>query len=277
MACVSLEKFRLITGLSETAMSSDKAIQAITTASALANRLTRRYIGGVIEYVRPNESNTAAILKVHSHGLPSTGKVFLSGIGTAGLNGVVSYTTVDEHQIQIAGVISAPTVEKGILCKQFKTRGRVFSGIAVMMPGPICFVEEVRTRLSANVGAPFADGSEIIANDWYCDVSSPNMSCEIEIYRDVLVRRRVSGRINPVVDRSRSEIEATYYAGFAHGIPADLESAVCAIAQEVADDPSGRFQSENFEDYSYARADPEVVRKIPTSAIATLMNYRPTR
>lgn len=277
MASVSLDKFRSVSGLSDTAMSTDNAIQAITTASALANRLTRRYVGDVIEYVRPTSSNTKALIKVHGHKLPATGKVFLSGIGVPALTGVVSYTALNEHEIEIAGVANAPSVERGILCRQFKTRGRVFSGVAVMMPGPICFVEQIRNRLSGVVGAPFQDGSEMNAEDWYCDVSSPNMSCEIEIYRDVLVRRRVANRINPVVDRAKAEIEATYYAGFANGIPADLETAICAIAKEVAMDPSGSFQSENFEDYSYQRADPEIVRKMPTSAISTLISYRPVR
>ena len=277
MASITLDKFRLVTGLTDAVINRQSAMQAIASGSAAARLITGREFGHVIEYAEQVPTTTNVVISILSHKLPETGKVFIHGTGVAGLTGVLDYTVVDSDKIQIAGVtLSERIVNKGVVCVQTKAQFRVTEGVVVLERGPVAKVTEVRIRKGDHdlASGPFDAASIIDSSKWYIDTASPCWNCELEVYGPTTVFTRRPGRINPVKHKSRRAAQVVFYSGCFTGIPDDLTTAIAAISKEIAQDPSGMFQSENYDYYSYQRMDPAMVAKLPTSAIATLFSYR---
>jgi hypothetical protein len=272
MSFVRLDKFRLVTGIDESQLPRDSALQVLSVASSIANRFCGRDFGLAIEYVV--QDGAYAAISVPWHGLKSSGSIYIQGAGISGLTGEVQYTTVDQHTIRVSGVTVSSMVQSGLIARQRIARARVIENVAIVGNGPIAFIKEIRSRALSSDTTPFPEAGQLDSKDWYCDTREPNLAGEIEIYRDLQIRRRVPGMIRPVAVKSLREIEVTYYAGMVLGVPEDLQSAVCAIARDLQKDPSGAYQQESIEDYSYSRLDPQLVRKVPTSAIATLLGYQ---
>lgn len=273
MAAITISKFRLVTGASEATLSLDAAVQAVLMATSMANRLTGRYFGHAIESVAQDGSDV--LLTVYGHGQQGTATVLILGTGVAELTGEVECTVVDAHTLRVAGVTSDYIEGRGMIAMPMIRQSQVIQNMAIVAPGPVAMVKEVRARV-AQVGSdgPFPLTSVMQTSDWYCDTRSPNLRGELEIYASTEVYRRVRGLINPVLQKVLRELEVTYYAGFASGMPDDLAGAIAAFAQVIASDPSGLFQSENFEDYSYQKMDPAMMRAMPTSAMSVILGYR---
>jgi hypothetical protein len=273
VAAVRLARFREISGLTADSMSDASAISALNAATAIANRIAGRNFGHAIEGVF--QSGSAARLRINGHRLPNSGSVFIAGTGIATLDGEKSFTRVDENTISIASVTVPATYQNGWIASQFVSRARVMDAVAVVNPGPIALVKEVRSRAAAESGlGPFPASMTLNVNDWYCDTRVPNLRCDVEVYKDTTVYRRYRGLINPVAQTVLREIEVTYYAGFTTGVPDDLQVAITAFAQAIDTDPDGGYGSESFEDYSYQRLEPATVRALPTSAISVVLGYR---
>lgn len=278
MATITLERFRLITGLSDSAIGSQEAIQAICAGSGVARRITGREFGHAIEFAEQIDA-TDVLLRIYRHQLPDTGSVYIQGTGISGLVGELEYTAIDQDHIRIEDVsVASRVVNKGVVCIQATNQYHVAEGVVVIEPGPVAAVSEVRLRrmtaMASGSGDPFDDDSVALATDWYIDTSKPNWRGELEIYAATQVWKRVRGMINPVKQKARREAKITYFAGCALGVPDDLMTAIAAISKEIAQDPSGVFQSENYDYYSYQRADPAMIAKLPTSAISVLFSYR---
>jgi hypothetical protein len=272
MAAVRLERFRLMSGLAESQLSSELALLAIRGATVLANRFCGRHFGDVVESVTP--SGTNATLSIPGHGYDPSGTVLLLGTGIAGLTGEVSYQVVDESTLSVSGVTISVPITKGFAAKKIISKSRVMDLVATISPSPVAMVKEVRMRSVGQDDGPFPSSSTLANSEWFCDTREPSLSGELEVYRNVLVRKRVPGMIKPVVQRSLKEIEVTYYAGFIRGIPEDLQTAICSIGKELATDSAGGFAQESYEDYSYQRMDPELLRRLPASALSTLARYQ---
>lgn len=272
MSFVRLDKFRLATGIDETQLPRDESLNLLAVASSIANRFCGRDFGLAIEYAVQDGSNVA--ISVPYHGLKESGSVYIQGTGVAGLTGEIPYTVVDQHTIRVASVTVASMVEKGVIARPCVAKARVIENVAIVSRGPIALVKEIRSRALSSDSTPFPSAGALPTSAWYCDTREPNLVGEIEVYQDTQMRRRVPGMIRPVLVTSLREIEVQYYAGFVFGVPEDLQSAVCAIARDLHKDPSGAFQQESIEDYSYSRLDPQLVRKVPTAAISTLMGYQ---
>jgi hypothetical protein len=272
MAAVRLDRFRLISGLSESQLPSDLALLALRSASVLANRFCGRHFGDVVESISASGSN--ATILIPGHGFDPSGTMLLLGTQNPGLTGEVAYQVVDESTLSVAGVTTTQPITKGFAAKRIVSKSRVMDMIATIAPSPVAMVKEVRMRSVGQDDGPFPSSSALVSSEWFCDTREPSLSGELEVYRNVLVRKRVPGMIQPVVQRSLKEIEVTYYAGFIRGIPEDLQTAICSIAKELATDSSGHFAQESYEDYSYQRMDPELLRRLPASALSTLARYQ---
>ena len=272
MAAVRLERFRLVSGLSESQLPSDQAMLALRSASVLANGFCGRHFGDVIESVHASGGN--ALVSIPGHGFAPSGTVLLLGTGNPELTGEVTYQVIDESTLSVAEVSIAQPITKGLAAKRIVSKSRVMDMIATIAPSPVAMVKEVRMRSVGQDDGPFPSSSLLVSSEWFCDTREPSLSGELEVYRNVLVRKRVPGMIQPVVQRSLKEIEVTYYAGFIRGIPEDLQTAICSIAKELATDSSGQFAQESYEDYSYQRMDPELLRRLPASALSTLARYQ---
>ena len=272
MAAVRLDRFRLVTGTPESQLSSEAALMALRSASSLANQFCGRYFGDAIESINPSGQNV--LVSIPGHGYEPNGKVLLVGTSNAGLTGEVDYQVLDESTLLVPGVSIAQPIQRGFAAKRIRSKLRVIDSLAVIAPGPVAMVKEVRMRSLDDFAGPFPDSSILASSEWFCDTREPSLSGELEIYRNVLIRRRVPGMIQPVVQRAWKELEVTYYAGFIRGVPEDLQSAIAAIAKELAIDPSGAFQQESYEDYSYQRLDAHLLRQLPASAISTLVRYQ---
>jgi hypothetical protein len=162
----------------------------------------------------------------------------------------------------------------------FKGKYKVLDSVATLAPGPICRVSEVRLRTGiVDSNGPFPDDSVMTTSQWHMDTTIPDLSCELEVYGNTAVFKRVPGLINPVRSRITKEIQVSFYAGYVYGVPYDLQAAIAAMASELGSSGGvtsvgGYIQSESFEDYSFSAGDAAELRNIPTSAIATLMRYQ---
>ena len=276
MASITLAKFRLVSQLSTEMLSTESAIQALCSGTGVARRITGREFGHAIEFAEQITGTTDVKIQIYGHHLPSSGTVLVGGTGIAGLTGLLPYTVIDQNSIRIAGVTLATRVTVGIVCPKITAMARVTDQVAVLSPGPIARVSQLRIRIGNMLvaGGPFPDSTIAPTDSWYIDTSEPSWKGEVEIFTNTTLYKRVAGMINPVKQRSRREVQATFYSGCLLGIPEDLETAIATISAEIAKDPSGAFQSENYDYYSYQRMDPAMVAKLPTSAVATLFSYR---
>lgn len=278
MAAITLEKFRLVSQLNDAALPREQAIQALIAGSGVARQVTGREFGHAIEFAEQIPTTDNVAITIFAHHLPESGTVYVRGTGVVALEGLLAYDVLDVNSIMISDVtLAEKVIQKGVVCVPCTKQARVVEGVAVLEPGPVAKVTEVRLR-SADYGngdGPFPDGSIIDSSRWYIDTTSgPSWNGEIEIYGNSTVYKRVPGMINPVKQKARRESLTTFYSGCFLGLPDELAVAIASIAKEIAQDPSGSFQSENYDYYSYQRMDPSLVSKLPTSAIATLYSYR---
>lgn len=279
MSIIRVDQFRAITGVSSSVLSDDLVQSGIKAASAIANRVTGRYFGQVIDLVSADGSD--AVITICGHGLPPTGKVFIQGTGIVALTGEVTYTAIDANKIRVAGVtVSTPVLRTGMIGANFKGKFKVLDSVVVLAPGPVCKVSEVRLRTGVvDSSGPFPDDSVLSTSAWYIDTTVPDLVGELEIYVNTAIYRRVPGFITPQRQKVTKEIQVSFYAGYVYGVPYDLQTAIAAMASELGSNGGvalvgGYVQSESFEDYSYSAGDVSELMNIPTSAIATLMRYQ---
>lgn len=281
MAAVRLSTFRLITGMTVDVLPDEKAILALRSATAIANRMTGKLMGHVIESVTAlagEVSGTGVVVKAYGHGLPETGMVLIQGTGVSGLDDEKEFVRIDEDRIAILGAFSLTTpVAKGLLFVRKSSLADVVGLIARVAPGPVARIIDIRERSGDRETGPFPEESILDPTTYECDYENQSIVTRIEVYERVGRMMRVPGRIRPVPDRRLRDIQVNYYAGFPNGLPDDLRTAISAFAKAIAEDPTGSMQSENFEDYSYSTATAEIIRQLPTSAISVIMRYRTGR
>lgn len=276
MASITLAKFRLVTQLSDDVLPREQAIQAMCAGSWAARRITGREFGHSIEFAKQIPATNDVAIEIFGHKLPDSGKVLMGGTGVVALTGVLDYVSIDKDHIKVANVTLATQIACGVVCPQVIAQSRVIEQMAILQPGPVARVIEVRIRRGSMLsgGGPFPDSSIAPTTAWYASTASPSWNGELEVYGNTESFVRRPGMINPVKVRTKREIQAVYYAGCLLGMPDDLETAIASVGSELAKDPSGMFQSENYDYYSYQRMDPEMISKLPMSALATLYSYR---
>jgi hypothetical protein len=278
MVAIRLEDFRLRTGLSESVLPTALAVSKLASATALAQRLSDRVFGHAIELVEADGSD--AIITAYRHGLPASGKVFLSGLSTAGLTGAVSYTRVDTDSIRVADVTVAATVEgEGMLAIPVTKDVELLEQMVRLGPGPIAGVEELRV-----IGSNWEDEGEfgsaqivdpslyyVVTDGTHCWSGEVEVSSRVQTYTS----KRRPGMINAIRVNQRRKVRAKFFAGCVEWIPDDILEAIGAIAQQLVSDPLGEHNSESYDYYSYSRLSADEIRKMPTSAVATLLRYKP--
>ena len=278
MVAIRLEDFRLRTGLSESVLPTALAISKLASATALAQRLSDRVFGHAIELVETDGSD--AIITAYRHGLPATGKVFLSGLSTAGLTDAVSYTREDTDSIRVAGVTVAATIEgEGMLAIPVTKDVELLEQMVRLGPGPVAGVEELRV-----IGSNWEDEGEfgtaqivdpslyyVVTDGTHCWSGEVEVSSRVQTYTS----KRRPGMINAIRMNQRRKVRAKFFAGCVEWIPDDILEAIGAIAQQLVSDPLGEHNSESYDYYSYSRLSADEIRKMPTSAVATLLRYKP--
>lgn len=275
MAAVKIARFRMTSQLDEAALTNEAAVLVVCAASSIAERISGRQFGLAIEIGVPETG--ATVITAYNHGLAPAGTVLVGGSGLPDVDGVHEYVAIDANTIRLTTVEAMIPFETGRIAVPSVARARVYDMVANIHPGPVAKVSEVRMRAASTGGdGPFPTTAALGEDEWHCDTRTPNLSGEIEVYKNVTVQRRLRGMINPVSQKVMKEIEVSYFAGFPSSIPEDLATAISSVATTIATDPNGGFQSENFEDYSYQKVDPATLRAIPSSAISVILGYRAT-
>ena len=278
MVAIRLEDFRLRTGLTESALPTELAISKLASATALAQRLSDRVFGHAIELVEADGDD--ALIRVYRHGLPTSGKVFLSGLSIAGLTGAVSYTREDADSIRVADVTVASEIEgEGMLAAQVTKDVELLEHMLRLNPGPVAGVEELRVVGSGwDVDGEFGTAQIVdpalyylVTDGTHCWSGEVELSDQVRTYTS----HRRPGMINRVRTNGRRRVRAKFYAGCVEWVPDDILEAIGAIAQQIVSDPLGEHGSESYEYYSYSRLSPDDIRKMPTSAVHTLLRYKP--
>lgn len=277
MSAITLDEFRTITGMDEASLPRTTLIPKLAAATAIANRMSNRIFGHAIESIQTSGSDV--VITVMRHGLPSSGKVYLSDTGAAGLTGAVSYTKIDADSIRVAGVTVASAIEgRGMLAVPNAITFEVASHMVRIKPSPVAAIEDVRIRDSNWEENGAFPSSTIVDPDYYLLASDGDVcwSGELEFSKslNVSLTERRPGLIRPIKSRSRRIAKVNYYAGCVDQVPADLKEAIAAFTMAIAKDPMQDFASESYEYYSYSRLSAEEQRKLPTSAIATILRYR---
>lgn len=278
MVALRLEDFRLRTGLSESVLPTALAITKLASATALAQRLSDRVFGHAIELVEDDGGD--AVITAYRHGLPASGKVFLSGLSIAGLTGAVSYSRIDADSIRVADVTVAATVEgEGMLAVPVTKDVELLEQMVRLGPGPVAGVEELQV-----VGSNWEDEGEfgsaqivdpslyyVVTDGAHCWSGEVELSSRVQTYTS----KRRPGMINAIRVNQRRKVRAKFFAGCVEWIPDDILEAIGAIAQQLVSDPLGEHNSESYDYYSYSRLSADEIRKMPTSAVATLLRYKP--
>jgi hypothetical protein len=278
MAAIQLEHFRSITKVSDSVLSRSEAIAAIKGATAFANRLTGRCWGHAIESSVSNGSGGAKV-QVFGHGLGVATQVRLSNAGSSLLNGIKTVTAIDPDTLSIASCNISESYETGWMQPQFVTSTQAIGETVRLYPSPVVAIGEVRARVGAlsSEGA-YPDTTIVDPTNYFLDVDGQGMNWggELELAPGVVSDRwkRVRGYMNPVKQRNKKTIRVTFYAGCTNGVPEDVAVAIAGIAKTMSEDQTGEFNSENYDYYSYSRLSAEEIRKLPTSAVATLLRYR---
>jgi hypothetical protein len=278
MAAIQLEHFRSITKISDAILSRSEAIAAIKGATAFANRLTGRCWGHAIES-SVSDGDGGAKVQIFGHGLGIATKVRLSNTGSSLLNGIKTVTAIDADTLAIASCAIATSYETGWMQPQFIESTQVISDMVRLNPSPVTAIGEVRARVGAltSEGA-YPDTTIVDETDYFLDVDAQGMNWagELELAPGVNSDRwkRVRGYMNPVKQRNKKSVRVTFYAGCANGVPDDVAVAIAGIAKTMSEDQTGEFNSENYDYYSYSRLSAEEIRKLPTSAVATLLRHR---
>lgn len=277
MVALRLEDFRLRTGMTEDALPTALALSKLTAATALSQRIADRVFGHAIELVEADGSD--ALITVYRHGLPASGKVFLSGLSIAGLTGAVSYTRVGTDTIRVAGVAVASTIEgEGMLAVPITKDVDLIEEKIRIGPGPLAGVEELRL-----VGSNWEDDGEfasaqIIDPSLYYMVTDGTHCWSNEVIMSSRVQatsyRRRPGMINRVRMNAQRKVRAKYFMGCVEWIPDDILEAVAAIATKLISDPLGDQGSESYDYYSVTRVGAYEIAKMPTSAIYALQRYK---
>ncbi len=278
MVAIRLADFRLRTGLTESVLANDLAKVKLASATALAQRLSDRVFGHAIETVAASGGD--AIITAYRHGLPASGKVFLSGLSIAGLTGAVSYTRVDADSIRVAGVTVGSTITgQGMIAVHVTKDVDLLEQMVRLGPGPVAGVEELRV-----VGSNWEDEGEfgtaqiidpslyyVVTDGTHCWTGEVEVSSRVQTYTS----KRRPGMINAIRVNQRRKVRAKFFAGCVEWIPDDILEAIGAIAQQLVSDPLGEHNSESYDYYSYSRLSADEIRKMPTSAVATLLRYKP--
>jgi hypothetical protein len=277
MSAILLDDFRQRSQTTEQTLPRTLAIAKIAAATAIANSLANRVFGHAIESISTDGSDV--VIRVFRHGLSQSGKVYLTGTGAAGLTGAVSYTRIDADSIRVAGVTVAETIEgQGLLAVPRTIDLEIVSNMMRIKPGPVAAIEDIRIRSTSweELGA-FPDSAIVPTNEYLLAKDGPNCwSGEVEFSRalSTVVMERRPGYIRPVRSRIRRIARANYYAGVVDVMPDDLIDAISAFAKGLATDPLADKASESYEYYSYSRLTADEQKKLPTSAIATILRYR---
>jgi hypothetical protein len=274
MSLMTLDEFRLATQLGEDDLPRERAVQAMASASGLANGLTQRYFGHAVEWARTVNSQTHVL--VYRHGLAPTGRVYIGG--NTPISGARDYAVVDRDTIWLTNVtLQAGVSVTGVRMAVEKSyECRVISGEVVIPEGPIVSVTEVRRRRNT-VGIPTDSGTVLLETEWYFAglPGDPVLDGVIEVSGRTYTTRRRPGYILPVRESNTTDLRVTCFVGYADAVPFDLVEAACKIGKTLVMDISGgQFQSESFEDYSYSRLDPNVVMQLPTSALGVVTRFR---
>lgn len=277
MSAITLDEFRLRSRMSEAQLPRDLAIRKLTAATAMANRVANRIFGHAIESIVTSSSDV--IIRVFSHGLPASGKVYLTGTGAAGLTGSVPYSRVDSDSIRVTGVTVPSTIEgQGMLSVPMSIDKEIVSNMVRITPGPVAAIEDIRLRASGweDIG-PYPDSSIIDPDLYILAKDGPQCwSGELELSKSLTTvgQERRAGLIRPMKSRTRRLMRVSFYAGCVEAMPEDIAEAIAAFTMSLAKDPAADKASESYEYYSYSRLTADEQRKLPTSAIATLLRYR---
>lgn len=263
MAAITLSTFRLVTGLQVSDLPDLQAVWRIRSGSAVAARVCGRCFGHAIE--RIDESGSDVRIKVYGHGLPTTGKIWISGIGQAAIDGEQTYTVVDQDTLQVAGkglVGDTAVVDRGRISVAMTCRSRVIGSEVDVYPG-----------IPVSVVSVTDDQGDVLPSTLYRLVGDV-----VELYVDKRGYRREPRMIRPIRQASMSAVDIVYYAGMLQSLPDDLAGAIATIGNQTAainaSTGVGVFQSENHEDYSYQLMPWSEAAKLPTTAMATLSSYR---
>ena len=264
MAAITLNTFRLVTGLSIAEVSDVQAIWRIRQGSAIAARVCGRCFGHAIE--RIEESGADVRIKVYGHNLPATGKIWISGVGQTAIDGEQTYTVVDQDTLQVTGKSLAgdtAVTDRGRISVSMTCKSRAIGSEVDVYPGfPVRVVSVTDT-----------DGN-VLAASLYRLVGEV-----IELYAITQGYRRERRMIRPIKQASSlSAVDVVYYAGMLQSLPDDLTAAIATVGNQAsvvnAASGAGVFQSENHEDYSYQLMPWAEAAKLPTTAMATLASYR---
>lgn len=297
MASITLSSFRTISEIDSDTLSDERALMLINIASSMVSQITGIQTGlaidpAALDVTNPqpilyttldggnaySDFNTVpgdAVIGVYQHGVDGQEVVLICGTGVAGLDGIRTVVAIDKNTLMVEGV-SPPQggVRQGVICKKAVSHVRVIDEFADVMPAPIAQVIDLRQRDVWSQGDPYPETGIVDPDAWRFYPEATELSNRIHVKLGKVALRRVPGRIRPALDRRTLDIQANYYAGFSTGVPADLFNAISVFVSQLATDLSGSLQSESFEGYSFQKASPEVLRSIPTSALAVLENYK---
>ena len=278
MVALRLEDFRLRAGVTEDVLGTELCLSKIASAQEMSQRIAGRVFGHAIELVEADGDD--ALIRVYRHGLPASGKVYLSGLNIAGLTGIVSYTREDIDSIRVADVTVAQTIEgEGMLAMPYTKDVDLLDQTIRLGPGPLAAVEEMRVCGSNwEDDGGFGTAQIIDPTLWYMNKDGRyNWANEVHVSDRVDIRstRRRPGMINSVRVTARRKVRATYYLGCVESVPEDILEAIAAIAMKLVNDPLGDQGSESYDYYSVTRTNAYEIALMPTTAVSTLIRYRP--
>lgn len=278
MAATSIATYRLMTGIDATIQADESVGVFLGAASAMITGITGRQLGHYVESLTASGADTVAT--IYGHMLDGSGEAWLFGDG---INQKVSYEWIDRNRIRLVGYNAPTNVVAAHLFPQVTGDFAVMSGRIRVATPPIYSVEDVRIDIewdTQSQATPFSDETIVDPNSYYVAKEARAIFTEeIELKYGLACHDfsmvRVPGYVRAVRRRTRRIARVKYYAGLL-AIPEDMLIAIAATAKQVATDPTGEFQSESYDYYSYSRRSLSELRDYPLSVLGTLTRYRVT-
>jgi hypothetical protein len=274
MAFISINQFRIATGVDAATMADDMVGMFLGAASAMIYGLTGRNLGHVAESLVANGADIDIL--AYGHMMLPSGRVYVVDSGSA-LDGIHQYVKIDENNVKLLNVTLPAGVVRARLCPHYLQDLSVMESRVRPRPTPVALIDEVRVDFVFTGGDAFDESTIVAATDYYVPEdgdSTFNSEIELAPKYGMPIKRRMPGYINPVRQASRRIARTSFFAGTLRDVPPDLVVAISAIARQVASDPSGEFSSESYDYYSYSRRSIEELTRYPTSAISTILRYR---
>ena len=277
MASISIADYRAVNSIA-VADQSDASVGAfLGAASALVHGITGRQFGHYVESIAADGGDL--LFTVYGHMMGDSGFLWISGSGNDALSGKYAYQYVDDNTLRVVGAVLPVGVTNCRIFPRFTGDFDIMESRVRLEKTPVYLVEEVRVDGDWDVrysdSEPFGDEKILPVGEYYVPQESRSIfNSEVQFRLGCIrsPRVRVRGFVGATRKQSRRIARVTYYSGTL-SVPSDLVLSIAVVGKQLSIDPTGEFQSESYDYYSYSRRSLSELKDYPISTIATLNRY----